>query len=133
MFARRLIILSFHVIDLLIWDAGTKAAGEQGGYYDLLFMYREGDEASYFVSDEPEGREADVGPSSVGEGRESLIASSLGGLTTEPVASATVEEELSAVTITEALRTDEHLPEPASGDLTGRCFFSCCHYRGLCY
>ena len=43
--------------------------GEQGDYYDPLFTYREGDEASYFVSDEPEGCAADVGPSSAGEGK----------------------------------------------------------------
>jgi len=37
----------------------------------------------------------------------------------EPVASATVEGELGAATITEALRVNECLPEPASSDLTG--------------
>jgi len=92
--------------------------GEQGGYYNPLFTYREGDEASYFVSDEPKGRKADVAPSGAGEGRESPMASSPGGLAAEPVASATVEGELGAVRITEALRTDEHLPELASCDLT---------------
>jgi len=68
--------------------------------------------------DEPEGRKADVAPSGAGEGRESPMASSPGGLAAEPVASATVEGELGAVRITEALRTDEHLPELASCDLT---------------
>ena len=58
---------------MLIWDAGTEIAGEQGDYYDPLFTYREGDEASYFISDESEGRAANVGPSGTGEGRESLM------------------------------------------------------------
>ena len=35
------------------------------------------------------------------------------------MASATVEGESGAATITEALRTDERLPKPASGDLVG--------------
>ena len=65
--------------------------GEQRGYYDLMFTYREGDEASYIVFDELEGREADVSPSSAGEGRESPMASSPGELAAKPVASATVD------------------------------------------
>ena len=102
---------------MLIWDAGTEVVGEQGDYYDLLFTYREGDEASYFVSDEPEGRAADVGPSGAGEGKESPMVPSSRGMVAKPVASATVEGEQSAATITEALRTDELLNESASGDL----------------
>ena len=56
-----LIILSSRATNLLIWDAGTEVVGEQEDYYDPLFTYREGDEASYFISDEPEGRVVDVG------------------------------------------------------------------------
>ena len=82
-----------------------------------MFTYREGDEAGYFVSDEPGDHAADVGPSGAGKGRESLMVSSSRGLVTEPVASATVEGESGAAIITEALRTDELLPEPASSDL----------------
>ena len=37
----------------------------------------------------------------------------------EPVASVTAEGKPCAATITEALRTDERLSEPASGDLAG--------------
>ena len=102
---------------MLIWDAGTEIAGEQEDYYDPLFTYREGDEASYFISDEPEGRTTDIGFSGDGESRESPMVLSSRGLVTEPVASATVEEGPSASTIIEALRTDELLSEPASGDL----------------
>ena len=47
------------------------------------------------------------------------MASSPGGLAREPMESVMVEEEPGTVTITEALRTDENLPEPASSDLVG--------------
>ena len=72
---------------------------------------------SYFISDEPEGLEVDVSPSDTGKGRESPMDSSPGGLVVEPVESVTIEGEPGAVTIIEALKTDEHLSEPASGDL----------------
>jgi len=39
-----------------------------------LFTYREGDEASYFVSDELEGYAADIDPSGAREGKESPMA-----------------------------------------------------------
>ena len=99
---------------MLIWDAGTKIAGEKEDYYDPLFTYREGDEASYFIFDKPKGCLADVSPSGVGEGKESPMASSSRELVVEPVAS---EGGPGTATTTEALRTDELLPEPASGDL----------------
>ena len=110
-------MFSSHTINLLIWDAGIEVTEEQGDYYDPLFTYREGDEASYFIFDELEGHEGDVGLSDAGEGREIPMASSPGGLVAEPVASATVEEESSAIIITEAIKTDEHLSELASGEL----------------
>jgi len=59
---------------LLIWDTGTEVGGEQGDYYNPLFTYREGDEASYFVSDELEGYAADIDPSGAREGKESPMA-----------------------------------------------------------
>ena len=102
---------------MLIWDAGTEIAGEQEDYYYPLFTYREGDEASCFVFNEPEGCAPDVGPSDAGEGRESLMVSSSRGSVVEPVASAMVEGGLGVATIIEALRTDELLPDPASSDL----------------
>jgi len=43
----------------------------------------------------------------------------LRGLVAEPMASVMVEGEPGAATITEALRTDEHLSKLASGDLAG--------------
>jgi len=93
--------------------------GEQEDYYDPSFTYREGDEVGKFVSDEPEGCATDVGPSGAGESKESPIASSSRRLVAEPMASTTVEGEPSAVTFTKALRTVEHLPEPASCALAG--------------
>ena len=70
-------ILSFYAANLLIRDTGTEVVGEQGDYYDPLFTYKEGDEASYFViSDESEVGTADVGPSSAGEGKKYPMASS---------------------------------------------------------
>ena len=92
----------------------NRGRGEQGDYYDSLFTYKEGDEASYFISDEPEGHVTDVGPSGAGEGKKSPMASSSRELVTEPVES----EGEPGVTITvEALKNDELLLEPASGDL----------------
>ena len=75
---------------MLIWDAGTEVAGEQEDYYDPLFTYREGDEASYFVSDEPEGPAADIGSSCVDEGRESPMVSNSRKLVAVPVVGAMV-------------------------------------------
>ena len=72
---------------MLIWDIELRSRGEQGDYYDLLFTYSEGDEASYFVSDEPEGCAIDVGPSRAGEDKESPMASSSRELVVEPMAS----------------------------------------------
>ena len=45
------------------------------------------------------------------------MASSSRGLVAEPVASVTVEGEPDVATITEALRTNDHLPGLASGNL----------------
>ena len=78
-------------MNLLIWDVGTEVAGEQGEHYNPLFTYMEGEEASYFISDELEGRAANVGPSGVSEGREFPMVSSSKGLIAEPMASAMVE------------------------------------------
>ena len=125
-----LIILSSSATNLLIWDTGTAVVGQQGVYYDPLFTYREGDEPSYFISDEPEGYAADVGPSDAGEGKESPMASSSRELVAEPVVS---EGGPGTAITTEALRTDELLPEPASVNLTetGASLTTAC--RGLCY
>jgi len=69
-------------------DSRAEAAGEQGEHYDPLFTYREGDEASYFtVSEESGGDAADVGPSGAGTSKESPLASSSFGWTTEGSAS----------------------------------------------
>ena len=58
--------------------------GEQGDYYDPLFTYKEGDEASYFVvSEDCGGDAADVGPSGAGTSKGSPMASSSLGWTTE--------------------------------------------------
>ena len=76
--------------------------GEQGDYYDPLFTYREDDEASYFIFDEPEGCAADVGPLGAGKGKKSPMASSLRELGAEHVAS---EGGPSTTTTTEAFRT----------------------------
>ena len=97
---------------MLIRDTGTEVAGEQGDYYDPLFTYKQGDIASYFViSDESEGSVADVGPSSAGECKESLMALSSKVWVVEPMLS---EEELD-IPATEAFKTDEVLPETAFG------------------
>ena len=90
---------------------------EQGDYYGPLFTYRKDDKVSYFISDEPEGCVADVGPSGAGKGRESPMVSSSRGLVAKPAASAMVEGGPSAAIIIEALRTDELLPELTFGDL----------------
>ena len=45
----------------------AETAEEQGDYYDPLFTYKEGDEASYFVLSEDSRRDAaGVGPSGTG-------------------------------------------------------------------
>ena len=65
-----------------------EAAGKQGDNYDPLFTYKEGDEASYFViSEDSGGGAADVGPSGAGTSKESPMASSSIGWTTEASAS----------------------------------------------
>jgi len=62
----------------------AEVAGEQGGYYDPLFTYKEGDEASYFVvSEDSRGDTAGVGPSGAGTSKGSLVASSSIGWTAE--------------------------------------------------
>ena len=72
----------------LSYDSGTEPTGEQGDYYDPLFTYKEGDEASYFViSEDSEGDVAGVGPSGVGASKESPTALSSRGWFTEPSAS----------------------------------------------
>ena len=77
-----------HVTNMLSWDTGIEIAEEQGDYYNPLFTYREGHEASYFVvSDEFEGCEADAGPSGAGEDKKSPMASSSRELVAEPVVS----------------------------------------------
>jgi len=97
---------------LLIQDTGTEVAGEQGDYYDPLFTYKEGDEASYFIlSDESEGGVADVGPSGASGEKESLMASSSKEFVAEPVASEGVPD----IPATEVLRTVEVLPKIISG------------------
>ena len=79
-----------------------------------MFTYREGGEANYFISDEPEGCATDVGPSGAGEDKESPMASSSRELVAEPMAS---EGGPSITTSTEVLSTDELLPKPASSNL----------------
>ena len=52
-------------------DPRAEAVGEQGDYYDPLFTYKEGDEASYFVVSKDSGGDAiDVGPVGVGPQKE---------------------------------------------------------------
>ena len=102
---------------MLIWDTRSEIAGEQRDYYDPLFTYRESDEDGYFIiSDESEGGGADAGPSGAGEDKESPMASSFRELVVELEAS---EGGPDVALATEALRTDELLPETASGDLAG--------------
>jgi len=106
-----------HVTNMLSWDTGIEIAEEQGDYYNPLFTYREGDEASYFINfDEPKGCAADAGPSDAGEDKESLMTSSSRELVAGPVGS---EGGLDIALATEALRNDELLPETTSGDLAG--------------
>jgi len=93
---------------LLIWDTRTEVVGEQGDYYDLLFTYKEGDEASYFVvSDEPEGCATDAGPFGASEDKESPTTSSSRELVAAPVAS---EGGPNIALATKTLRTDELFP-----------------------
>ena len=80
------VYIFFMQLTCLTCDSGTETAGEHKDYYDPLFTYREGDEASYFViSEDSEGGAADVGPSSVGAEKESLTASGSGEQFAEPV------------------------------------------------
>ena len=76
----------FHTAHCLFYDSGTETArdlkaeavGEQGDYYDPLFTYKEGDEASYFVVSEDSGGDAaDVGPSGAGTSKGNPIAPAL--------------------------------------------------------
>ena len=76
----------------LSYDSGTetvrgpraKAAGEQEDYYDPLFTYKEGDEASYFVvSEDSRGDAANIGPSGAGTSKGSPMAFSSIGWTNE--------------------------------------------------
>ena len=80
----------------LFYDSGTetirepraKATGEKGEYYDPLFTYKKGDEASYFVvSEESGGDAADIGLSGAGTSKGSPLASSSIGWTIEGSAS----------------------------------------------
>jgi len=96
----------------LTCDSGTEAAGEQGGYYDSLFTYRESNETSYFViSENSEGGAAGVGPFGVSTLKESPMASSSKGCVTD---SSATEGEMD-ILVMEAVMTDEVLPEVASG------------------
>ena len=80
-------------------DLRAEAVGEQGDYYDPLFTYKEGDEASYFVVLEDSGSDAaNVGPSGAGTSKGSPMASSSLGWTTE----GSVSEGGSAVRIDSA-------------------------------
>ena len=95
----------------LTCDSGTEVAGEQGDYYDPLFTYWEGDEASYFViSEDFEGGAADVGPSGVGASKDIPMALSSRGWVTEPSAS----EGEPNIPAMEAVRIDEILYDIAS-------------------
>ena len=63
----RLICLFYDTGTETAGEPGTRTVGEQGDYYDPLFTYKEGDEASYFVvSEDSRGDAADVGPSGAG-------------------------------------------------------------------
>jgi len=63
----QLIRLSYDSRSETAREPRTEAVGEQGDYYDPLFTYKEGNEASYFVVlEDSEGDEADIGPSGVG-------------------------------------------------------------------
>jgi len=107
------IFLYLYAANLLICATETEVVGEQRDYYDPLFTYREGDEASYFViSDKSEGGAVDVGPSGASEDKESPMASSSREQFAEPAGS---EGELDIAPATEAPRTDEVLPETTSG------------------
>jgi len=88
----RHVLIYFVQLIRLSYDSGTEttrepraeAAREQGDYYDHLFTYKEGDEASYFVvSEDSRGDAADVGPSGAGTSKGSPMASNSIGWTTE--------------------------------------------------
>ena len=75
-----------------------------------MFTYREGDEANYFIiSEDSEGGTVNVSPSGAGASKESPMGSSSREWVMEPSAS---EGE---PYIPAAFRTDEILPEIASG------------------
>ena len=89
-----------------------KPRENRGDYYDSLFTYRESNETSYFViSENSEGGAAGVGPFGVSTLKESPMASSSRGWVTESSAS----EGEPSIPVMEAVRTDEVLPEVASG------------------
>jgi len=86
----------FQTAHYLLCDSGSEAVrspraeavGEEGKHYDLLFTYKEGDEAGYFVISEESGDDAaDVGPSGAGTSKGSPKVSSSFGWTTEGSAS----------------------------------------------
>ena len=54
----QLICLSYDSGTETARELGAETAGEQGDYYDPLFTYKEGDEASYFVVSEDSGGDA---------------------------------------------------------------------------
>ena len=92
----RYVLIYFIQLTCLSYDSGTETAREpraeatkeHGDSYDPLFNYKEGDEASYFVvSEDSRGDAADVGPSGVRTSKESPVASSSLGWTTEALAS----------------------------------------------
>ena len=84
----QLICLSYDLGTEAGRELGAEATGEQGDYYDPLFTYKEGDKASYFiVSGDSRGEAADDGPSGAGTSKESPLASSSIGWTTEASAS----------------------------------------------
>jgi len=80
----RHLLIYFIQLFRLSYDSGTEtarepraeAAGEHGDYYDPLFTYKEGDEASYFVVLADSGGDAaDVGPSDIRASKGSPMAS----------------------------------------------------------
>jgi len=80
----QLICLSYDSGTETAREPGTEAAEEQGNDYDPLFTYKKGDKASYFVILEDSGGDmVDVGPSGDWTSKESLMALSSIGWTTE--------------------------------------------------
>ena len=59
----QLIRLCYHSGTETARESRAEAAREHGDYYDPMFTYKEGDEASYFVaSEDSRGDAVDVGP-----------------------------------------------------------------------